>query len=148
MGNSTLSSSDKRSDLDNVGFSGADVVKDKLRALYGDDLSGERLDKFAFMLSDAEKLKRVYLHTDFEEAKKLQKIITSDRDSADFSPTTDVASDTTDSVDPFLSMGNKIRVKLIVSETSKTKLERTLRRVISPFVNMDFHGGKITKIIF
>ncbi|KAL0487622.1 gas vesicle protein GvpJ [Acrasis kona] len=42
-------------------------------------------------------------------------------------------------VDPFLDMANKIRVKLIVSETSKNNFERTIKRVISPFVNMDFH---------
>jgi hypothetical protein len=141
-GPSAHSASDKASDLDSAVSSGLDVVKEKLRTLYGEELSGDRLEKFAFMLSDTEKLKKVYLHTDFEEAKKLQKTIKDmvpDRDSQ--SDLQSISTPVTDSVDPFLDMNNKIRVKLIVSETSRNKMERTLRRVISPFVNMDFHGG-------
>jgi hypothetical protein len=176
--------------------SGKDVVREKLKKLYGKQLVNDNLEKFADILSDKEKLKKVYLHTDFAEAKKLQKTIKNmnyeeiDNDNKKSAPmfssaaSSSVASPTTlqmlearrsregsidlsgddnsdrqdnteesedidneahalNTVDPFLDMKNKIRVKLIVAETSRNKLERRLKRVISPFVNMDFYGGNI-----
>jgi hypothetical protein len=50
---------------------GKRLVKDKLLKLYGKQLSNEDLEKFASVLSDVELLKRVYLHTDFEQARQL-----------------------------------------------------------------------------
>jgi hypothetical protein len=190
-----MGSNHSQSDKDPVpNFSqdnGKTVVKEKLKKLYGKQLVDDNLEKFADILSDKEKLKKVYLHTDFAEAKNLQQSIknmsfveptqdstkgpmfSSGASEAVASPTTlqmlarkstdetelgvnsgknhfanneegaddDIEPQALNTVDPFLDMKNKIRVKLIVAETSRNQLERTLKRVISPFVNMDNHGG-------
>jgi len=190
------------------------VVVQKLQSLYGEKLQGEALEKFATILSDKERLKEIYLHTDFEKAKELQRSIKDLKlqkptvlqratmkyssqasaspipgselsiastppsksrrsrsgsamsglgDSAvniSVSPVTSVntsganlveevdeeyeedeTSDmTTDSnvpiQNPYSELdSNKIRIKLIVAETSKNALEKNIKRMISPFVD-------------
>ncbi|KAF0977227.1 hypothetical protein FDP41_003880 [Naegleria fowleri] len=172
--------------------SGKKVVMEKLQALYGEKLQGESLDKFASILSDKERLKEIYLHTDFEKAKELQRSI---KDLKMITPTVlqratmkyssqasaspiggsemleaakssrrsssavenssssqlqqphdeeeyedDETTDVTDTPmqNPYTELdNNKIRIKLIVAETSKNALEKNLKRMISPFVDME-----------
>ena len=52
-------------------LTGKELVAEKLTKMYGKQLSNEDLDKFATILSDVEKLKKVYLHTDFQQAQQL-----------------------------------------------------------------------------
>jgi hypothetical protein len=39
--------------------------------------------------------------------------------------------------DPFADMKNHIRIKLVVSETSRSVLEKNMKRLVSPFVSFD-----------
>ena len=170
--------------------SGKKVVIQKLQTLYGDKLQGESLDKFATILSDKNRLKEIYLHTNFEKAKELQRSIKdlkmikptgiqratmkyssqasaspiggSELSSASGSSSRprrssgangendhefddddeDDTSELTDSGLPFQNPyteldNNKIRIKLIVAETSKNSLEKNLKKMISPFVDME-----------
>jgi hypothetical protein len=55
----------------NKPLTGKALVQDKLTRLYGKQLSQEDLEKFSDILSDVEKIKKVYLHTDFSQAQQL-----------------------------------------------------------------------------
>ncbi|KAL0487621.1 GlmM [Acrasis kona] len=49
--------------------SGKEFVKEKLRKLYGEQLTSQNLEEFAQVLSNKELLKKVYLHTNFTVGK-------------------------------------------------------------------------------
>ncbi|KAL9642288.1 hypothetical protein ABK040_007287 [Willaertia magna] len=220
---SKISQHQAQSDLDvfqqHSDEAGKQVVIQKLQTLYGDKLMGDSLERFATILSNKEKLKEVYLHTDFEKAKELHRSIrdlnltkptelqkaTMKYSSVSASPlipselmsstppsagtsngtmsttttrksrsastnsnsllnatligegdninnnpslnieaTEEEDEDTGSELDnvpvtnPYTQLDdNKIRIKLIVAETSKNAFEKNMKRMISPFVDME-----------